>query len=268
MHHAGAQPALPPWIEEAAAGEPFTLVAVAPHPDDAELGAGATLALHARMGWRVAILDLSRGELATNGTPARRQEEARRAAEILGLAGRYNLALPDGGLDALPEQVAALAAAFRALRPRLVLAPYGTDRHPDHEGAARLVHRAAFAAGLARFPLPLPPHPVERVASYFIHDTVPPSFVVDVSATYALKQAALDAYASQFGPGGTPTLLNRPAFREVLAARDRYFGSLIGATYGEGFVLRNRPPRLASLADLLPDASPAAAARPLGGGPS
>ena len=244
---------LPAWLDRAAAGEPYPLVAIAPHPDDAELGAGATLALHARRGVRVAILDLSRGELGSNGTPDGRQEEAARAAEILGLAGRFNLGLPDGRLGPEPGQVRALALALRALRPRLVLLPFAPDRHPDHEGAAQLIHRAVFAAGLARFAGELPPHRVEVTAAYFINDSTLPHFVIDVTATYPLKQAALDAYASQFGPGGVPTPINRPAFRAAVEARDRYFGSLVGVPYGEGFVLRNRPPRLASLLDLLVD---------------
>lgn len=242
------------WLEAVHAGEPFDILAIGPHPDDAELGAGGTLAAHARRGLRVGILDLTRGELASNGTPATRLEEAARAAAILGVAARYNLGLPDGGLGPDPAQVRALARALRAFRPRLVLVPFAPDRNPDHGGAALLIHRALFAAGLRRYEAGLPPHRVHLAAAYFINDSVPPTFVIDVSDVYETKRRAIAAHASQFDPGGVPTVINRPSFLAAIEARDRYFGSLVGTAYAEGFVLRNRPPRVGSLADLLPQA--------------
>lgn len=242
----------PRWLAEVYAAAPVDILAIGPHPDDVELGAGGTLAVHARRGLRVAILDLSRGELASNGTPAGRLEEAARAAAILGVAARYNLGLPDGGLGPEPGQVGALARALRAFRPRLVLMPFAPDRNPDHGGAALLIERALFAAGLRRYEAELPPHRVELAAAYFINDSAPPAFVVDVTDVYEVKRRAIAAHASQFDPAGSPTVINRPSFLAAIEARDRYFGSLVGTGYAEGFVLRNRPPRVASLLDLLP----------------
>ena len=244
----------PGWLEAVYAGEPFDILAIGPNPDAGGLGAGGTLPAHVRRGLRVGILALPRGELASNGTPATRLAEAARAASILGVASRHNLGLPDGGLGPEEAQVRALARALRAFRPRLVLFPFAPDRNPDHGGAARLIERALFAAALRRYEAGLPPHRVELAAAYFINDSVTPSFVIDVSDDYETKRRAIAAHASQFGPGGVPTVINRPSFLAAIEARDRYFGSLVGVAYAEGFVLRNRPPRMRDLLDLLPPA--------------
>lgn len=209
------------------------ILAFAPHPDDAELGAGGILAGHAALGYAVGVADLTRGEAASNGTPAERAAEAAEAARLLGLAVRHNLALPDGGLRDNEETVHRVAGVIRAFRPRLVLAPWGEgDRHPDHRAAARIVAAAvAFARDDRRGGGP-------QLLYYFLHSPPRPSFVVDVTAAYGRKEAALGAYRSQFAreAGRVATPINDPAFLQGMRARDASLGTAAGAGYGEGLL--------------------------------
>ena len=108
------------------------LLVVAPHPDDGELGCGGTLARAKAEGLSTGILDLTRGEMGSKGTPEEREKEVAEASRILGLDFRGNLGFPDGGLADVPEQRLKLAQALRRLRPRVVFAPLEADRHPDH----------------------------------------------------------------------------------------------------------------------------------------
>lgn len=219
---------------------PLDLLALSPHPDDVELSCGGWLALTAQRGQRAAILDLTRGEAATNGTPAERAAEAAAAAAALGVPRLPPLDLPDGGLRAGdPHQLAALVRAIRAYRPRLLLAPWVQDRHPDHSAAGALAEQAAFLAGVRNHAPELgAPHRPARVVFYPQRHEVIPSFVVDVTAVYAAKQAAIAAHASQFGGGGEPTLINAPLGLQAWAVRDRYWGASVGVAHGEPYLIR------------------------------
>ncbi|MEM7677304.1 MAG: PIG-L family deacetylase [Myxococcota bacterium] len=128
-------------------------LAVGPHPDDVELFCGGTIVRLVQQGHRVGILDLTAGELASNGTVPIRRAEAQAAAEVMGVALRDNLALPDGGLQpgTDDEQVRAAADAVRRLRPELMFVPWIQARHPDHSAAGHLMRKAAFVAGLTRY---------------------------------------------------------------------------------------------------------------------
>jgi bacillithiol biosynthesis deacetylase BshB1 len=145
-------------------------LAIAAHPDDAELFCGGTLALLSRQGYKVGICDLTRGELATQGTPDTRSAEAKAASDLLKLAHRENLSLPDGGIfESENTQVDALCEVFRRLKPELLLAPYFEDRHPDHAQASRLVDRAVFFANLRSYrPESGEPHQILQVLYYQI----------------------------------------------------------------------------------------------------
>ncbi len=225
--------------------EPLDLLAVGPHPDDVEIGMGATVAAHARQGYRVGLVDLSRGERASNGDPALRLAEAEAARAVLGAAVRTNLGLADGALGPTGPNLRALVEAIRRFRPAILFAPYWEDRHPDHVDASHLVTRAWHAAGLVRFDAAGAPFRPGWLVYYFIHTLGPASLVVDVSETYAAKRQALLAHASQFtlaAPGTVPTPLNQGGYLAALEARDRYLGSLIGAAYGEAFTLRGPVP--------------------------
>jgi bacillithiol biosynthesis deacetylase BshB1 len=174
------------------------VLAIGPHPDDVELACGGTLALCARQGRRVGILHLSRGESGTRGTSEQRLAEAERAAAALGAVELAFLDFGDGALRCGQPEEEALIEVLRTWRPELVLGPPRTDRHPDHARGHRLVVAAAFYSGLAaRGSRALPVHRPAAVFSYMQHHSFEPSFVVDVTAAWDAKLAALAAYRSQ-----------------------------------------------------------------------
>lgn len=223
--------------------DPLQLLAVGPHPDDVELSCGGWLAAAAAQGHRVGIVDLTRGELATNGTVEGRAQEAAEAAACLGCAVRECLALPDGGVSAQdPEQLAALVGAIRRLQPGLLLAPHVEARHPDHQAAGELARKAWFFAGLRKYRPELGgPHRPARLIHYPQRQEVRPDFVVDVSRVYEQKRAAIAAHVSQFG-AGEPTFVNQPLGLRAFEVRDRYWGASIGVDLGEPYLLGNPVP--------------------------
>jgi bacillithiol biosynthesis deacetylase BshB1 len=212
------------------------VVAFAPHPDDVELFCGGTMLVAAAAGLTTAIVDLTDGELSTNGTPEHRARERDAATALLGLAARRSLSLPDGGLTDTEIHRGAVVHALRELRPRLVLAPFGTDRHPDHEAAAALVRHACFLAGLRRYGTGSPHRPT-RVYRYMLHAPFEPKLVVDVSDVWAARRELLRVYASQvsLGADDAPTALNDGRFLAMLEARAAYYGALAGVSHAEAF---------------------------------
>jgi N-acetylglucosamine malate deacetylase 1 len=232
------------------------VLAIGPHPDDMELAAGATVAQLTQSGKEVVLLDLTLGERGTRGSAEIRAEEARNAARILG-AERRSLHLPDTGVRALDEdQIETLVNEIRRLRPRLVIASHGDDDHPDHREGAELVRRAIYLSGLKRFGSgDREPHRPARLLFAMGRRPFLPSLIVDVTATYAIKRNALAAFDSQFRrPEGDnlATPISDPGFLPSIEARDRYFGSLIGVTYGEAFLDRG-PVAVTHAASLIPE---------------
>jgi bacillithiol biosynthesis deacetylase BshB1 len=234
---------------------PLDLLAFGAHPDDVELCCGGLLAASAKRGHRTGIVDLSRGELATAGTPDLRAQEAARAASILGLAVRENLGFPDGwihpwsGYDLDDEsrparaQLARVVEVLRRLRPAVVVIPWTHERHPDHEATAALLTKALFFAGVGKFATaPMRPKftPLQ-VLRYPMRYELEPSFVVDISEVAELKAQAIAAHSSQLGRGGgplPPTLIASPLTLEAFEARDRYYGAMIGVRAGEPYLAR------------------------------
>ena len=228
---------------------PLEILCVAPHPDDAELGMGGALALHADLGRRAGVVDLSGGDMASNGTPAERLAEGAAAAEVLGLCWRGNLGIPDRALHG-PEAEARLAAVIRWTRPALLFVPCPEDPHPDHRAAYHLCLEAVFSAGLRRYPASVqggPPAAAFRpraVLQYFINGWREPPLALDVSGVYARKRRAVAAHASQFGggpvgpeaAGAVPTRLNQGQAVAQVEARDRFLGARLGAAFAEGFI--------------------------------
>lgn len=219
------------------------LLVFAPHPDDAEIGMGATIAKHVAEGRRVGICDLTAGELGSNGTPEERRREADAAARVLGVAWRENLGWPDGGLDLSADLVRSGAAFLRKHRPRAIAIPYWDDRHPDHVAASRTLAVSAFRAGLRRFDAGTDDaaHRPESICYYFINDAAEPSFVIDVSAHYAKKREALACFATQFAPAGAgavATRLTASTFMQLVESRDAQFGARAGVAFAEGFIVR------------------------------
>ena len=174
------------------------LLVIGPHPDDAELGMGGTLARAKAAGLSTAILDLTRGESATKGTPELRAEEAAAASEILGLDVRRNLGWPDSRIFDSEDRRLALARALRDLRPRVVCAPHPNDRHPDHVAAAGIVPAAVHLAALANSPLSGEPTKPKHLFHYMGNGPFEASLVVDVSDHIDTWEAAVRCYTSQF----------------------------------------------------------------------
>jgi bacillithiol biosynthesis deacetylase BshB1 len=214
------------------------ILAFSPHPDDAELGCGGSLILAADRGLRVMIADLSDGELSSQGNPALRQSEKERATERLGLWKRVSVGLPDSEIGTDPAQRLPIIQLIRETRPRVILAPNSPDRHPDHEGASRLVKEACFLAGVTKVGSGHPYRP-EQIYYYMIHRSFVPSLVVDITSVWERKMAVINAYESQFKPGGggSPTAINRPGFLRYIEAQAIVFGAMIGASFGEAFYL-------------------------------
>jgi N-acetylglucosamine malate deacetylase 1 len=218
------------------------LLAIAAHPDDIELTCGGTLIKMARRGYKTGILDLTRGEMGTRGTPELRARESAKAARILGVKVRENAGLPDAGLALAQDQKLEIAQYIRRLRPHTVILPYWEGRHPDHYTAGRLAYEACFLAGLKRLPIPGEAfRPFKVLYTTFDHP-MRPTFVVDISREYVRRQRAVLAYQSQFRPkkGGAGSKIFMPL--DQLDARvgliARYFGEMIGVEYGEGFHVR------------------------------
>jgi bacillithiol biosynthesis deacetylase BshB1 len=217
------------------------LLVFGPHPDDIELGLGGTIARHTAAGHRVALCDLTRAELSSNGTVDEREAEARRAAQVLGAELRDNLGWPDGGIATTPEMIRSAVDTIRRHRPRTVAIPYWKDRHPDHVAASGVLRVAAFRSGLRRYETDCDPWRPDWICYYFINDGATPSFVVDVSDHYQRKREALACYASQFAPSeptAVQTRLTASTFRQLIESRDAQFGALAGVAYAEGIVVR------------------------------
>lgn len=217
--------------------EPVDLLAFGPHPDDVELWAGGWMTKLAAAGRRLVIVDLTRGEAGTRGTPASRAAERDAATARLALAGREDLGLPDTGLVVTPDQTEPLVAAIRRWRPRVVLGPDAVDLHPDHVAAAGLVERAYYLATIAHAPGGgLPPHRPDALLSYLGQKERTPSFVVDVSDVWEERVELAKCYATQLGVDGSGPQTNlAQGFLRRLEIRAAYWGAKIGAAYGEPY---------------------------------
>ncbi len=217
--------------------KPADILVFSPHPDDAELGCGGSLILAVEKGLRVAIADLSAGEMSSRGTPRQREQESQEAADLLGLCERFSLGLPDTEIGHTPDHRQPVIQLIRETRARIVLAPYWQERHPDHAAASKLVQEACFFAGLNKVG-PGQPYRPERLYYYMIHYPFSPSFVVDVSTVWERRMAAVRAYKSQFQSNGNDveTALSQPGFIRFLEARAIWFGAMIGVAYGGPFL--------------------------------
>lgn len=224
------------------------VLAFGPHPDDVELFAGGTMIRLADLGYSTGIVDLTRGERASRGSPEERAREAEAASVVLGLGFRENLELPDAfldpragyGEDAAGQRTSALARVvevIRRVRPELVLVPWSRERHPDHVAASALVTRAVFFAGVRKVETEEPSERFvpRQVLYYQLRVRFRPSFIVDTSLAADRKRQAIACYASQLHgrAGEDATLLGAAGAVDAIEARDRYYGSMIGVTHGE-----------------------------------
>ncbi|MBN1662222.1 MAG: bacillithiol biosynthesis deacetylase BshB1 [Deltaproteobacteria bacterium] len=212
--------------------KPIDILVFSPHPDDAEIGCAGTILLETDRGRRVAIADLTDGECAGQGSRKQRNREREKAAALMGLADRISLKLPDTQIGSSPEHRLVLIEAIRKTRPKIILAPYEKDRHPDHEGTSRLVREAFFYAGVEKVHKGKAYRPA-AIYTYMIHTPFMPSFVIDISSVWERKQEIIKAYRSQFTGG--KTAIGKPDFLHYLEARSRFYGAHIGALSGEPF---------------------------------
>ncbi len=218
----------------------LALLAIAPHRDDAELTCGGTLLRAVDAGHAVGIIDLTQGEMGTRGSAALRLAESEAAAQLMGLAVRENLGLPDAGIRNDDETRARLVQRIRHLRPRVVIAPAARGRHPDHRRAAELVRDACFLAGLAKYaPGDAPafrPFKLLHAIAYR-EDALKPTFIVDISAQFARKLDAIRCYGSQFDGAiqAGEVYPNGESLYDMVTHHAAHYGSRIRARYGEPF---------------------------------
>ncbi|MFN0053623.1 MAG: bacillithiol biosynthesis deacetylase BshB1 [Planctomycetales bacterium] len=227
------------------------LLIVAPHPDDAEIGAGGTLLRAKSQGLTVGVVDLTTGEPTPHGSPEIRARETAQATSLLQLDWRENLGLPNRSLESTLDARRALAAVFRRTRPKIICLPYWEDAHPDHVAACQLAEGARFWSKLSRTDFPGEPYWPLRVLYYFsIHLRIhpKPAFVMDISDQIDAKLQAVAAYHSQFIARRSAVF---PTPLDDIRDRARYWGWTIGVPYGEPFASREEL-GLDSLIPLLP----------------
>ncbi|MDX1913038.1 MAG: bacillithiol biosynthesis deacetylase BshB1 [Saprospiraceae bacterium] len=235
------------------------ILAIGIHPDDVELSASGTLLRHAALGYSFGLLDLSRGELGTRGTPDIRAAEAADSARLLGALFRQTLDIPDGLFEHKPENWLKIVQVLRACRPDLVLCNAPDDRHPDHGRAARMCADACYYAGLEKIETrdeqgrnQLKWRP--RAVYHYVQDKhLTPDFVVDITPYFEKKMQAILTFRSQFfdPQGETPnTPISGKDFLDFMEAKARVFGRSIQVQYAEGFIL-SRIPGVGNLFDLV-----------------
>ena len=214
------------------------VLAMAAHRDDVEQTCGGTLLRMKALGYRTAILDMTQGEAGTRGSAAEREAEAKAAAAILGVSWREALDIPDGRVENSYENRLKIVEELRRVRPRVVVLPYWTGRHPDHYTTATLGYEACFLAGLTKVDTGLPPHRPFKILYASLYADVRPSFVVDITAHIEDRHRALMAYASQYAnqAQGSGLFVPEEEIRERTFATARHYGLLAGVRYAEPFV--------------------------------
>jgi len=219
------------------------ILVMAAHPDDAELACSGTIRKHLALGKKIGIIDLTRGELGTRGTPEIRLAESAAATEILGIQVRENLGLADGFIVNDAASQLKLIEVIRAYQPDIVLANALEDRHPDHGKGAQLAIDACFLSGLRkieteRYGQKQAEWRPKKVFHYIQDRYLAPDFVIDITEHWDTKEAAIRAFRSQFfdpNSNEPASYISSPEFLNFIEARAREMGHKIGVTYGEGF---------------------------------
>jgi N-acetylglucosamine malate deacetylase 1 len=216
------------------------VLAIAAHPDDIEQTCGGTMLKMAEMGYVTGALDLTAGDMGTRGTPEIRMQEARQAAAILRFAWRDNLQMPDARLENNISLRMTLMGVLRRLKPKTVIIPYWEARHPDHYYASILAFEASFLAGLRKMDDQAEPHRPHKIIYSSLYANVTPSFVVDITPYFDRRMDSLFAYESQYGEHaeGAGLFPKQDEIRDRLRSIARFYGNLIGARYGEPFVVK------------------------------
>ena len=217
------------------------------HPDDAELGCAGTILKHIALGKKVGIVDLTRGELGTRGSAEIRDKEAAASAQILGLAARENLGLPDGFFENTKEYQLKVIAAIRKYQPQIILTNAYHDRHPDHGRASDLVETSVFLSGLRKIETSIngeaqQPWRPDLLLHFIQDEYIKPDILIDVTEHWDKKIESIHAFGSQFfnpnWENEPQTYISSPEFVQVIEARAREFGKAIKVKYAEGFTSR------------------------------
>ncbi len=214
------------------------VLAIAAHRDDVEQTCGGTLLRMHSIGVSTAILDLTQGEAGTRGSAAERAAEAAAAARILGVQWRGALDIPDGRVENTWDNRLKIVEVLRRIRPRVVILPYWTGRHPDHYNSATLGYEACFLSGLAKIDTGTAPHRPFKIVYASLYADVRPSFVVDITPFIEERHRALMAYQSQYAnqAAGSGLFVPEDEIRERTFAEARHYGTLAGVRYAEPFV--------------------------------
>ncbi|MEX2673067.1 MAG: bacillithiol biosynthesis deacetylase BshB1 [Phycisphaeraceae bacterium] len=212
------------------------VLVIAAHPDDAEMTVGGTLAKLADRGYTTAIVDMTRGEMGSRGTAEQRDEEAAAAAKVLNVSHRVNLDLGDGLLENTLKNRVAVIEQIRHFRPKLVIAAYWEDLHPDHRATGYIVRDIMYPCGFAKFPAKGEPHRPKEFLFFMQHWGFEPSFIVDITGYHEQKLDSVRCYDSQlYQPGENDKLvwISDPNFLARLEARARTYGTQIRTEFGE-----------------------------------
>jgi bacillithiol biosynthesis deacetylase BshB1 len=233
---------------------PVDVLALAAHPDDVELCCSGTVCKLVDQGYRVGLVDFTRGELGTRGTPEQRMREAADAADVMGVSFRENLDMPDGNIRNIRENQLKIIRVVRGCRPHIVLTNALECRHPDHGNAARLSIDACYYAGLEKIETTASddasqePWRPDHLLQYMQAIEFDPSFVVDVSDVWEQRMKAMRAFKSQFynpeyeaEDDERETFISNPGFLEWIESRARKLGYDVGVRYGEGFLYYHGP---------------------------
>jgi bacillithiol biosynthesis deacetylase BshB1 len=214
------------------------VLAIAAHRDDVEQTCGGTLLRMRSLGVSTAILDLTQGEAGTRGSAEDRAAEAAAAAGILGVQWREALDIPDGRVENTWDNRLKVVEVLRRIRPRVVILPYWTGRHPDHYTSSTLGYEACFLSGLAKIETGTPPHRPFKIIYASLYADVRPSFVVDITPFIEDRHRALIAYTSQYAnqSAGSGLFVPEEEIRERTFSEARHYGTLAGVRYAEPFV--------------------------------
>jgi len=223
------------------------IVAIGAHPDDVELGCSGTLMKQIDLGYKVGIIDLTKGELGTRGSAETRANEVEVSTAIMGAKVRENMGFDDAFFKNDKEHQMELIKMIRKYQPSVVLTNAKNDRHPDHGRAAQLTHDACFLAGLSKIETTLhgkkqKAHRPDAVYNYIQALHAEPDFVVDISAYFERKMQTIKAFKTQFFNGETDstenqTFISSPEFMEFVRGRAIHFGVPIGVKYAEAYTV-------------------------------
>lgn len=226
------------------------ILAIGVHPDDIELCASGTIFRHLDKGYKVALCDLTQGELGSRGDKYTRRAEAETAKNIFGIEHRLNLEMADGFFEHNNQNILKIITVIRRFRPKIILCNAPHDRHPDHGRASKLVSDACFYSGLSKIETshnsqPQEPWRPQAVYHYIQDRNLKPDFVVDISPYFDKKIEVILAYKTQFNISneytGIRTPISNPSFLEFIKSKNKTYARDIDVEFAEGFIVERCP---------------------------